>query len=62
MERDCEIENCGRHSCQPEPYPPLCAKHYMAAVVRAETDARKKFQAEIKAKLRAKGIEGEFFK
>ena len=44
----CSIDACGRFSCRPPEYEPLCARHYMAEVKRAQAAAAARFQEHVR--------------
>ena len=46
--RTCSAQGCERTSCMPEPYEPVCAKHYVQRVERAQLLAAKRFEEKLK--------------
>lgn len=43
----CSEDGCERRTCMPEGYEPLCARHYLLSVKRAQSEAAARFQAHI---------------
>lgn len=46
--KQCSKDGCARSTCLPPEYQPLCTKHYIESVKRAEKAAEERFAARIR--------------